>query len=662
MSRLVPFGARITFPLFLTYRAGGRCCCFAPSLPAAPACRASNKILATIESAHRSRTSRRGKRYTKTTLASSRARLRWNPPAAMLLGDRHRADQHAGVPYVAGEGRCQSLDSCFTDGADDSENAVTLLLSEDRERDGGGGRGADWKRQLSRPPTNGASCYVIAQRSLLIRYLLVVGALVTFTFIALAVAVLAKGKRVNRYPIASNGTHTFGPTTIVRGVVSVDGMRADYLDRGISPVINGLGRSSGKFLRGRSGDVHDSSFPSKQLFLRFWLLISCAAPSGFVEAWFFRTLQSTTFPNHYTIVTGLHPESHGIVGNSFWDPVLNDSFYYSDPNRSWDSKWWGGEPIWVTAVLQGLRSAVCMWPGSSAVIRGTRPTFEIPYNPSVTSNEKVAQVLRWIDEPDISKRPNLIAVYIPNVDQAGHDYGPNSTEVDEAMREVDVALGRLVQALDSRNLQHIVNLVILSDHGMTTTSADDLVHLEDWIDVQLIRELDGFPLGGLWLTDDSGASMGFLGAANLGRLTSLSRPGGRTAAPYCCRARRGKRAFLSVFLTDPPQITRLANLPSSPATQGHVVVVDRKTFPPDRPYPLRGLHGWDNRDPKMRASFVARGPAFKPVRRKPAGEVNFVAPFDNTEVYGLLCRLLHLDAAPNNGTMSGAQSIRTLMK
>lgn len=135
-----------------------------------------------------------------------------------------------------------------------------------------------------------------------------------------------------------------------------------------------------------------------------------------------------TFPNHWSLVTGLYPESHGIVGNEFMDRELNDTFFYKDPARSWDSKWWKGEPIWVTSVLQNKRSAVLMWPGSNVKVNNAMSTYHIPYSGNYTATEKADVVLNWLDMPR-DERPQLINMYVPQIDSIGHRQGPNGQGV-----------------------------------------------------------------------------------------------------------------------------------------------------------------------------------------------------------------------------------------
>lgn len=366
----------------------------------------------------------------------------------------------------------------------------------------------------------------------------------------------------------SNGTALFAPTTIL---VSLDGFRADFLNRGLTPRLNAF------IKEGVSPAYMSPSFPS------------------------------VTFPNHYTLVTGLYPESHGVVGNTFWDPELKEEFYYTH-SSAMQSKWWGGEPIWVTAEEHGIRAAVHMWPGSEAHIMDVEPTFLDSYNGDEPLPKKVARVLDLLDKPGLESemedvyqmRPQLIAAYVPNVDTDGHKYGPNSTEIRQTISDVDNMLDRLFQGLEARNLTRIVNVVVVSDHGMATTDTSRLLQLDDIIDRSLIEHTDGWPLYGLRPKDP----------ARLQELyDSLS-------------AKASKNPNFDVYLRDKDmperyhfsKNERIAPLWIVPKTGWAIVTKEEFNVADAREnglvYHPRGLHGYDHEHPLMRAIFVARGPAF----------------------------------------------------
>lgn len=365
-----------------------------------------------------------------------------------------------------------------------------------------------------------------------------------------------------------NGSALFAPTTIL---ISLDGFRADFLKRGITPRLN-------KFVEeGVSPQYMLPSFPS------------------------------VTFPNHYTLVTGLYPERHGIVGNTFWDTELQEEFYYTNP-LAMQAKWWGGEPLWVTAENQGIRTAIHMWPGSEANIMDVAPAFLDKYNGKEPLPNKVERILGLLDRPGLENkvaevadmRPQLIAAYVPNVDADGHLYGPNSTEIRTTINDVDTMLDQLFQGLDHRNLTDIVNVVVVSDHGMATTDTDRLIQLEDIIDTSLIEHTDGWPLYGLR-------------PKNPGHLQGLY---------DVLAAEASTNPNFNVYLRDqnmPERYhfsnnERIAPLWIVPKTGW--AIVTKKEFnvaeakEKGKVYHPRGLHGYDHEHPLMRAIFVARGPAF----------------------------------------------------
>lgn len=364
----------------------------------------------------------------------------------------------------------------------------------------------------------------------------------------------------------SNGTAIFAPTTII---ISLDGFRADFLNRGLTPALNGF------IQRGISPLYMTASFPS------------------------------VTFPNHFTLVTGLYPESHGVVGNTFWDPELQDDFYYTK-KEAMDPKWWNGEPIWVTAERQNVRTAIHMWPGSEAHIGGLEPTFVDKYNGSETLSAKVDRVLELLDLPgqeaaeDQRQRPQLIAAYVPVVDSAGHKFGPNSTEIRQTIQDVDTMLANLFSGLEARNLTDIVNIVVVSDHGMATTATERLIQLEDLVDVSRIERTDGWPLFGL-----------------------RPKAGEDVEALYTeLKAKAEKIPQIQVYLRDrdmPERYhfrnnDRIAPLWIVPEAGWAIVKKDEfdvaEGLKTGQVYHPRGLHGYDPEHPLMRAIFVAHGPAF----------------------------------------------------
>lgn len=387
-----------------------------------------------------------------------------------------------------------------------------------------------------------------------------------FAAFSFGVYKVTRSHRPAQLSLLSNGTSTFAPTTIL---ISLDGFRADFLSRGITPTLNQF------IAEGVSPKYMKPSFPS------------------------------VTFPNHYTLVTGLYPESHGVVGNTFWDPDLEAEFHYTDPARSMQPKWWaGGEPLWVTAEKQNVKAAIHMWPGSEAGV-DFGATYVDRFNGSEVLSRKTERILGLLDLPSIENelvpqlRPQLIAAYVPDVDRMGHKYGPNSTEVWDTISSVDEMLRDIFAGLEERNLTSLVNVVVVSDHGMATTSTDRLVQLDDIIDLGLLEHIDGWPLYGLRPKDP----IDLRGLYD--RLLVESQSSGNFEVYL--KENMPERYHFS-------NNDRIAPLWVIPNTGW--AIVHKKDFnvkeakAKGETYNPQGLHGYDHEHPLMRAIFVARGPAF----------------------------------------------------
>jgi predicted AlkP superfamily pyrophosphatase or phosphodiesterase len=407
----------------------------------------------------------------------------------------------------------------------------------------------------------------------------------------------------------SNGTSLFAPTTLF---ISLDGFRADFLHRDLTPTLSAFIRA------GVSPKYMLPSFPS------------------------------VTFPNHFTLVTGLYPESHGIVGNTFWDPDTKKEFYYTDPARSMKPEWWRAEPVWELAEKEGVRSGVHMWPGSEAHIGEIEPTYVDHYNAEEDLSNKVDRIFAWLDLPgpdddgaiEDSPRPQLMAAYVPNVDADGHKYGPNSTQVRNTIAEVDAMLGKLFDGIEARNLSDIVNIIVVSDHGMATTDTSRLIQLEDLVDTSLIEHIDGWPLYGLRPFDASDESLQQLYDDLHAKSISAEYEG-----KFEVYLRDKNMPDRYHFSNNP----RIAPLWIVPTTGWAIVTKDdfdvKAALKSKKAYHPAGLHGYDHENPLMRAIFVARGPAFP---HTPGSELEV---FQNTAVYGIVCDSLGLPPASNNGTL-----------
>lgn len=173
---------------------------------------------------------------------------------------------------------------------------------------------------------------------------------------------------------------------------------------------------------------------------------------------------SITFPNHWTLITGLYPSHHGLIDNYFYDYKRKAAYAMSDKTNAEDGSWYGGLPLWGLAEQQGMLSASLMWVGSASDAGGTRPTYYYPYHEKFSPSEKVDKVISWLKLP-MDKRPHFISLYFPEVDAGGHHFGPDAKETSDAVQKVDAAIGELVRKVHELGLKN-VNFVFVSDHGM----------------------------------------------------------------------------------------------------------------------------------------------------------------------------------------------------
>lgn len=334
-----------------------------------------------------------------------------------------------------------------------------------------------------------------------------------------------------------------------------------------------------------------------------------------------------TFPNHYSLVTGLHPSQHGIVANTMRDPerlVDGEPARFSLSNREAiiDGRWWGGEPIWVTAETQGLTAATAFWPGSEAEIAGVRPTHWLPYDGDLAYADRVDQALAWLDEGS-----DLVTLYFEAVDTAGHRFGPEADETNAAIEQVDAALARLVDGLRQRGRLGATDLVVVSDHGMAAVSPDRVVLLDDAIDLDAVDVDWGEPVG-IWPED--GQDPAALAAA-ISALPHLSAH---------AKADVPERLHYSDNARIPPVVV----IADEGWTASSGAYVERY---PDRP--SGGTHGYDNRAASMHGVFLARGPRFR------SGLAT--GPLRTVDVYGVVAEALGLDAAPNEGDPEAAARV-----
>eukprot|EP00850_Spirogloea_muscicola_P019934 SM000202S05905 [mRNA] locus=s202:87797:92330:- [translate_table: standard] len=340
---------------------------------------------------------------------------------------------------------------------------------------------------------------------------------------------------------------------------------------------------------------------------------------------------SVTFPNHYSIATGLFPPWHGIIANHFHNASHT---FESFSMRSTDPKWWLGEPIWQTALKQGLKAATFFWPGSEVHKDpwACDPSYCLHYNGSVPYEERVDKVLEWVDLPEV-ERPSLITLYFEEPDHSGHQFGPDDRAISAAVSRVDDMIGRLLDGLTSRDVLDDVNIILLSDHGMLANCAGKEVYLEDmepWVNISRAWiETTGSVLA-LRPPPEVEALDVYKGMSDA--LASGDVANSDSVSLYL------KDALPERFnYTDSDRIQPILAI----ASEGYAIRYSRHDS-----MACGGSHGYDNALLSMRAVFFARGPRFASGRK--------VGAFSNVEIYGLMCSILDLMPAPNNGTPSFA--------
>ncbi|MBY0558128.1 MAG: ectonucleotide pyrophosphatase/phosphodiesterase [Burkholderiaceae bacterium] len=365
-------------------------------------------------------------------------------------------------------------------------------------------------------------------------------------------------------------------------LVSIDGFRPDYLNRGVTPNLNRLAAA------GARAEAMRPSFPS------------------------------ITYPNHYTLVTGMRPDHHGLVDNVMSDASIPGVQFKLGTDAVTDRRWWDqAEPVWVTAQRAGIRSAVLFWPGAEAAIHGVRPAMAPHYDGSMAAMQRADTLLSWLDQVP-AQRFGFLALYFEDVDHAGHTFGPEAAQTTQAVALVDQAIGRLLDGLSGRGID--ANLVIVSDHGMTPVSAERVIRMDALAPQGSYRAVTNGPYAAMEATPGQEAQL----AAALLQPQQHMQCWRKAGIP--ARLAYGRNARVPGFfcLADP----------------GWFIAFDDGAAARVK----GGKHGYDNAAPDMAALFIAVGPAFKP---------GVVLPvFDNVDVYPLLMGLLGVPPLPSDGTIT----------
>ncbi|CAI9782670.1 unnamed protein product [Fraxinus pennsylvanica] len=338
-----------------------------------------------------------------------------------------------------------------------------------------------------------------------------------------------------------------------------------------------------------------------------------------------------TFPNHYSIVTGLYPAYHGIINNYFTDPDTNEVFTM----RSHEPKWWLGEPLWETVVNQGLKASTYFWPGSE-VHKGSwncPKDYCMFYNSSVPFEERVDTVLKYFDLPS-SDIPSFMTLYFEDPDHQGHQVGPDDPQITEAVAHIDEMIGKLIRGLEERGVFEDVTIIMVGDHGMVGTCDKKLIFLDDltsWIEIPTEWVQYYTPL------------------------LAIRPPSGYSPKDVVAKMNEGLKSgkvdngqYLSIYLKEelPSRLHYAASDRIPPiiglVQEGYKVEQKRSTR-----QECGGAHGYDNAFFSMRTIFIAHGPQFARGKKVPS--------FENIQIYNLVTTILNIQGAANNGTASFPQ-------
>lgn len=318
-----------------------------------------------------------------------------------------------------------------------------------------------------------------------------------------------------------------------------------------------------------------------------------------------------TFPNHYAIATGMYAENHGLIANYFYDPKFDAIYQISDRNAVEDARWYGGEPIWVTAENQGVKTASYFWVGSEAPIGGVRPSIWKRYEHDFPFEARVDSVLAWFQLPE-ERRPHLVLLYFHEPDGVGHSYGPEGAETLAVIRELDTLLGTLMEGLEGLDIYDQLNTIIVSDHGMAATSPERTIDLTDYVSLKGITQ------------------------ENNGAFSSL----------YGESPKQLRKVYEKLSKAPHLKIYWKEEIPERWHYRNHYRVKDLLVVAeegwsilninrPKAEYFRGGNHGYDNALWSMQAIFIADGPAFKDGYTRDT--------FENVNVYPIIAEILGIE-------------------
>ena len=329
---------------------------------------------------------------------------------------------------------------------------------------------------------------------------------------------------------------------------------------------------------------------------------------------------SSTFPNHFTLATGLVPDHHGIVNSQFWAPEKGELFSMGDSATRYNPYYFGGEPIWVTAKKQGVKSASIYWVGSDVAIQGLYPDYYLRWDnePRLTYPQRVEEALRIAKLPE-SERPSLLMVYFDEPDWTTHHYGPVAEESEAVIEQLDSLMGILYRGL--KELDYGVNLIVTSDHGMTEISDEKFISIEQSVNPDWVERIVSTNPTSIFCKEGCRDSL----------FEQLS-----------------KVKHISVWRKE--EVPAHLNYGTSNHLGDLIVAPDLGWQFATTPRGLNGAHGYDINEPDMQIIFRACGPDFKRGYTLPHS-------FSNVDLYSILAELLKIEPAKTDGSLEKVQEL-----
>lgn len=364
-------------------------------------------------------------------------------------------------------------------------------------------------------------------------------------------------------------------------ILSLDGFRWDYPEKTHTPTLNQIAKEGVKAVS------LIPSFPTK------------------------------TFPNHYTIATGLYPDNHGIVNNSFYDPAFDKAYSMSDKKERFNPAFYGGEPIWITAQNQGLITASFFWVGTDVGIMGKHPDEWKMYDGSVPFIDRIDTIVKWLSRAP-ENRPRLILAYYEEPDGAGHDYGPDDPRTLDVVYEIDSLTGVLYSRLKNLPNGNCINFIVVSDHGMGSVSSDKNIVLADYLPKSWPVRIEGSnPFFNLYMD-------------------SL----------WIDSAYNSLKTVKNIKVWKPEEVPVYLNYGKNQRA-GNIIIVADSGWSVSLKKPMKmsygGTHGYDITNSDMHGIFYASGPDFKKAYIHPS--------FQNTDIYSLLSEILGITPAETDGNL-----------